>query len=142
MIRGEGEQMAEFAHQIGFRQPLGRKAEDALAACQLPEKAALGGIEMHFEHLIAQARTQIVVIAPKIEPPVGAGASKPATGHQIRKDPRKARACRLPIPAVRCDPSARPRDRLVRGRDLGRRCWEYADSRMLRRASSPVHSAG
>lgn len=44
------------------------KGEDALTACQLSEKAALGGIEMHFEHLIAQVRPQIVVIAPKIEP--------------------------------------------------------------------------
>ena len=86
MIGREGEQVSEFTHELGFRQPLGRKGEDALTACRLPQKAALGGIEMHFEHLIAQARAQIVVIAPKIKPPVGPDAPKPATGRQVGKD--------------------------------------------------------
>jgi len=54
LIGREGEQVSEFTHELGFRQPLGRKGEDALTACRLPQKAALGGIEMHFEHLIAR----------------------------------------------------------------------------------------
>lgn len=89
--------MAEFAHQLGFRQSLGRKGEDVMAACPLPQKAALDGIEMHFEQLIAQVRAQIVVIAPKIEPSVGPDAAKPATGGQIRKDPRQVEHVGFPF---------------------------------------------
>src|SRR5215471_364785 len=86
LIGGQGEQVSEFAQQLGFRQSLWRKGEDALTACQLTEKAALGSIEMHFEHPIAQVRPQIVVIASQVEPPVGADATKPATGRQVSKD--------------------------------------------------------
>src|SRR5229473_3218372 len=33
LIRRKGEQVSEFAHQIGFRQSLGRNRKDALTAC-------------------------------------------------------------------------------------------------------------
>src|SRR6266704_1196375 len=66
LIDGQGEQVCKFAHQLGFRQSLGRKREDTLTACWLPQEAALGGIEVQFEHLVAQVRTEIVVIAPEV----------------------------------------------------------------------------
>ena len=55
--------MSEFAHQVGFRQSLRCKCEDSLTACWLSKEAALSSIEVQFEHLIAQARAQMVVIA-------------------------------------------------------------------------------
>ena len=78
--------MSKFTHQVSFCQALWGKSDDGLTACWLPEEAALVGIEVQFEHLVAQVRTQIVVITPQAKPPVGANAAKPATGRQVRKD--------------------------------------------------------
>src|SRR5712692_3048935 len=100
LIRRKGEQMSEFAHQIGFRQSLGRNREDALTACWLPQKAALGGIEVQFEHLVAKARAQVVVIAPNVEPPVGPYAPKPATVRQVPKDTSKVEHLRFPFRTI------------------------------------------
>jgi hypothetical protein len=73
------------------------KSDGGLTACWLPNQAALIGIEVEFEHLVAQARAQIVVMASKVEPPVGPNAPKPATGGQVRKDASKVKHLRFPF---------------------------------------------
>src|SRR5579863_2831559 len=78
--------MSEFAHEVGFRQPLGCNRESDLTACWLPKEAFLVDIKTQFEHLVTKARAEIVVIAPNVEPPVGSYAPKPATARQVGKD--------------------------------------------------------
>ncbi len=58
--------MSEFAHLVDFGQPPGRNREGALTACWLPQEAALVGIEVQFEHLIALGGAQIVVISRRV----------------------------------------------------------------------------
>ena len=70
LIGREDKQVSKFAHQIGFRQPLGCNRERVLTACWLPKEAPLVGIKTQFEHLIAKARAEIVVIAPRSSRPL------------------------------------------------------------------------
>lgn len=100
LIRRKGEQMSEFAHQFGFCQTLRCKGNGGLTACWLSNKAALLGIEAQFEHLVAKARAQIGVIAPKIEPPVGSDGPKPAAGRQVGKDASQVEHLRFPLWAI------------------------------------------
>ncbi len=85
--------MAEFAHQVGFRQALGCNREGRLTARGLPQEAALIGIEAQFEHLIAPSGTQLVVIATQIQPPVGQHADRcgkyAASEAEVSRDQKK-----------------------------------------------------
>ena len=100
LIGGEGEQVSKFTHQVRFCQALGCKSDGGLTACWLPKEAALIGIEVEFEQLVAKAGAQVVVIAPKVEPPVGPDAPKLATGGQVRKDPSQVEHLSFPFWAI------------------------------------------
>ena len=65
--------------------------------CWLPQEATLGGIEVEFEHLVAEVRAEIVVIATKIQPPVGSDAPEPATVRQVGKDAIQVEHLRFPF---------------------------------------------
>src|SRR6266702_3698393 len=93
--------MSEFAHEVGFCQPLGWNRKGNITTCWLPKEAALSGIEMEFEHLVMPGGAQIVVIAPKVEPSVGSYAPKPATACQVRKDAVQVEHLRLPFWPIR-----------------------------------------
>src|SRR3989442_5347344 len=93
--------MAEFAHQVGFREPLGCNREGGLTACWLPKEATLIGIEAKFEYMVAPGNAQIVIIATKIKPPIGAHAPEPATARQILKDAIQVEHLHFPFWAVR-----------------------------------------
>ena len=84
--------MAEFAHQVGFRQALGCNREGRLTARGLPQEAALIGIEAQF----APSGTQIVVIATQIQPPVGQYADRcgkyTASEAEVSRDQKKRSA--------------------------------------------------
>ena len=101
LIGRQGEQVGEFPHQISFRQTLRGKGERGLMACELPQEAALLSIEVQFEHVVAPGHPQIVIISPKIEPPVGSHSSKPAAVCQVRKDPIQVEHLGFPFWAIR-----------------------------------------
>jgi len=77
------------------RLPWNRKGN--ITACWLPKEAALLGIEMEFEHLVAPGGAQIVVISTKVEPPVRSYAPKPATVREVRKDAIKVEHLHFPF---------------------------------------------
>ena len=118
--------MSKFTHQVCFRQTLGCKGDGELIACGLPKEASLIGIEAHFKHLVAKIGTQIIIIAAKIEPPVGAYPPKPPAGGPNTERREPGRTCPLPILDDKSDPSVPPVDRLVREHDHVKHHWEYA----------------
>ena len=113
--------MSEFAHQVGFGQPLGCNREGNITACWLPKEAALGGIEAQFEHLVAKGWCRDSSHSPQCRAarwPARAGTSDSASGTQ-RRDPGQASL--LPILADRTAPNALPLDRPLRERGPERR---------------------
>jgi hypothetical protein len=54
--------MSEFAHQVGFRQPLGWDRKGHITACWLPKETALLGIQMEFEYPVAPKQTYCLTL--------------------------------------------------------------------------------
>jgi hypothetical protein len=130
--RGESEQVAEFAHQVGFGQILGCNGEGALTACGLPKGAALGSIEAQFEHVVAKGSCPDSSHIPQGQAARWLARAETSDSSPGTQRPDQGRASPLPILADSSDPSAPPLDRPLLDRPLTERCparpnWEYAD---------------